>query len=88
MQPFEVLEKGHYYHIYNRGINSCNLFVEPGNYEHFLRLYDKYITPVAEAYAWVLMPNHFHLLVKIRDVSEAINPEWVSPLSGFDRFKV
>jgi hypothetical protein len=60
------LEYGKYYHIYNRGINGCNLFQENENYEYFLHLYDKYISPVAETYAWVLMRNHFHLLVRIK----------------------
>ena len=61
------LEKGKFYHIYNRGINSCNLFKDSKTYEHFLNLYDKYISPVADTYAWVLMPNHFHLLVRIKE---------------------
>lgn len=61
-----ALEYGNFYHIYNRGINGCNLFQEHENYEYFLHLYDKYISPVAETYAWVLMRNHFHLLVRIK----------------------
>ncbi|WP_423130326.1 transposase [Gaoshiqia sp. Z1-71] len=63
----EPLTYGHYYHIYNRGNNSCNIFREADNYEHFLELYDKYISPVADTFAWVLMPNHFHLLVRIKE---------------------
>lgn len=65
--PQIPLNPGKFYHIYNRGINSCNLFREPDDYEHFLELYDKYISPVAETYAWVLMPNHFHLLVRVKE---------------------
>ena len=30
------LEYGNFYHIYNRGINGCNLFQENENYEYFL----------------------------------------------------
>lgn len=59
------LETGKFYHIYNRGINSCNLFYENGNYEYFISLYDKYISPIANTYAWVLMRNHYHFLVEI-----------------------
>jgi len=44
-----------------------NLFEEPADYERFLWLYDRYISPVAETFAWVLMPNHLHLLVKIKE---------------------
>ncbi len=61
------LNPGKYYHIYNRGNNSSALFFEPENYRHFLRLYQKYIDPIAETYAWCLMKNHFHLLVYIKE---------------------
>jgi REP element-mobilizing transposase RayT len=67
MQTLEPLVPGKFYHIYNRGINSCNLFQTPENFEHFLRLYEKYILPIAVTYAWTLMPNHFHTLVRIKD---------------------
>jgi REP element-mobilizing transposase RayT len=62
----EPLVQGNYYHIFNRGNNRCNLFEQPAEYEHFLWLYDKYISPVADTLAWVLMRNHFHLLVYIK----------------------
>ncbi len=64
------LEYGKCYHIYNRGINGCDLFRERINYEHFLRLYDKYLLLVADIYAWVLMKNHFHFLVRIKEEEE------------------
>lgn len=64
------LENGKYYHIYNRGNNGINLFYEIENYIHFLRLYDKYIDPIAETYAWCLMKNHFHILVYIKETEE------------------
>ena len=62
----EPLVQGNYYHIFNRGNNRCNLFEQTTEYEHFLWLYDKYISPVADTLAWVLMRNHFHLLVYIK----------------------
>lgn len=62
-----LLEPGKYFHIYNRGINGCNLFKKITNYEHFLRLYDKYIEPIANIYECVLMENHLHLLTRIKE---------------------
>lgn len=76
-----LLEYGKYYHIYNRGINGCNLFRENENYEYFLHLYDKYISPVAHAFAWVLMKNHFHFLVRIKTVNE-LNLQGFENLEG------
>jgi REP element-mobilizing transposase RayT len=83
MQKFEPLTHEHFYHIYNRGINSCNIFAENENYEYFLHLYDKNISPVAETYAWALMKNHFHFLVKIKPKEEVPAAAGHSNLSGF-----
>jgi putative transposase len=69
----EPLRPGAHYHIYNRGNNRENLFVQEKNYRYFLALYGKYIEPVAETFAYCLLPNHFHLLVRIRD-SETTSP--------------
>ncbi len=85
MKPIP-LEYGKFYHIYNRGINGCNLFRENENYEYFLGLYDKYISPIADTYAWVLMRNHFHVLVRIKSVDEipfmGKTPEGLKDTSG------
>ena len=62
----EPLLQGNYYHIYNRGNNRMNLFSKPEEYGHFLYLYEKYIPPIADTFAWALMGNHFHLLVRIK----------------------
>ena len=73
MQKREPLFLGHYYHIYNSGNNGQDVFLETENYYYFLRLYAKYIEPIAETYAWCLLKNHFHFLIRIKDESE-INP--------------
>ena len=60
------LEKGNYYHIYNRGNNGIDVFFDSESYYHFLRLFDRYISPIAKTYAWCLLKNHFHILVYIK----------------------
>jgi len=65
MSKETLLINGHYYHIYNCGNNGEDLFPEERNYHHFLKLYLRYIYPVADTYAYCLMKNHFHLLVRI-----------------------
>jgi putative transposase len=72
MQITEPLEFGKYYHIYNRGINSENIFKENRNHEYFLILYNKHIDPIAETFAWCLLKNHFHLLVRIKTLEEIL----------------
>ena len=67
MQQLDQLSNGRFYHIYNRGINGCDLFSDPASYQHFLELYEKYICPIADTFAWVMMKNHFHALVRIKE---------------------
>jgi putative transposase len=64
------LQPGGYYHIYNRGNNRENLFLEERNYHHFLKLYARYVAPVADTYAYCLLKNHFHMLVRIKATAE------------------
>lgn len=59
-----------YYHVYNRGNNRENIFLEEKNYEHFFQLYTHYIEPVAETFAYCLLRNHFHLLIRTRTEEE------------------
>ena len=67
MPEIAPLQPGHSYHIYNRGNNRENLFVEARNYAYFLDLYIKHVEPVARLFAYCMMKNHFHLLVRIND---------------------
>jgi putative transposase len=55
----------HTYHVYNHAIGKSNLFFEPDNYEYFLDLYKKHIFPFTRLFAFCLMPNHFHFVLKI-----------------------
>lgn len=54
------------YHILNHANGFENIFVQDENYRFFLEKYRLYIRPVAETYAYCLLPNHFHLIVRIR----------------------
>ena len=64
------LMHGQFYHVFNRGNNGEDLFLEVRNYQHFLNLYAKHIYPIAETYAYCLLKNHFHILVRIKTPEE------------------
>ncbi|OBQ56139.1 transposase [Tamlana sp. s12] len=63
----EKLVSGHYYHIYNRGNNGQNIFFEDINYTYFLDLIKKHLIPDFKILTYCLLPNHFHLLLKINE---------------------
>ena len=75
MEVKQPIEFGNYYHIYNRGNNGIDIFLSTENYNHFLKLYAKYIEPIAETFAWCLLKNHFHILVRIKEQNEIVNEE-------------
>jgi putative transposase len=62
-----TLNPGVIYHIYNRGNNRENIFREERNYNFFLKLYTRHISLVAETYAYCLLKNHFHLLIRVNE---------------------
>ena len=64
------LRPGSYYHIFNRDNSHDNIFYESEDDYHFLRLYEKYIRPIANTFAWCLLKNHFLFLVYINANSE------------------
>ncbi|PIY12878.1 MAG: hypothetical protein COZ18_01075 [Flexibacter sp. CG_4_10_14_3_um_filter_32_15] len=65
---YPPLEAGKVYHIYNKGINGENLFRSDENYKHFLKLYNHHCSCVVETYAYCLLGNHFHLLVRVKEI--------------------
>ena len=53
------------YHIITRGINQQNIFASDDDYERFLNTLTRYCRKSAcEIYAYCLMDNHIHLLLR------------------------
>jgi len=56
------------YHVINRGNRRDDIFHYPEDYKYFIRLLsdysDKFETSI---YHWVIMPNHYHILLEIED---------------------
>jgi REP element-mobilizing transposase RayT len=65
----DFLEADYYYHLYNRGINREILFKEEVDYYKFLELCKKYLIPYFDLLAYCLLPNHFHFLLYIHEIS-------------------
>ncbi|HMU10162.1 MAG TPA: hypothetical protein PKC54_09160 [Ferruginibacter sp.] len=66
MDYFPPLLADKMYHITGRAIGNEKLFLHNENYRFFLQRFEKYISPVADTFAWALLPNHFHFLIRIK----------------------
>jgi len=64
------LELGQIYHITCRGEKGEKLFPEERAYAYFLNLYFKAVAPVADTYAYCLLPDHAHMLIRTKMATE------------------
>ncbi len=69
------------YHIFSRAIGNEVLFREEKNYQFFLQKYHQHTSPIADTFAWCLLPNHFHFLINIRS-EESIKEQFGLIKSG------
>lgn len=66
----KALQLGRYYHVFSRGNNKQDVFFEPRNYPYFLDLYARHVAPVVDTFAYCLMRNHFHLLIRVKSADD------------------
>ena len=60
------LETDRFYYIFNRGVNSKPVFLNNENYRYFLQKVSLYLIPYFDIYAYCLMSNHFHFILKTK----------------------
>ena len=64
----EEFVKGEYFHFYNRSVENTLLFKRDDDYSYFLDKFKfKINTYPASVFAYCLMPNHFHFLLRQDD---------------------
>jgi REP element-mobilizing transposase RayT len=61
------LEPGNFYHIYNHAVGKEKMFKTKTNYLYFIDRLEYYLHGYVDIYSYCLMPNHFHILIRVRD---------------------
>ena len=78
------MQPGHIYHVWSHANGDDNLFREDDNYHYFEEKYYLHLNPVLETLAYCLLPNHFHLMVRIRSEDEIATLQGSGTLGGSD----
>ena len=66
----DIFYPNQFYHIYNKVVTGTDLFIESKDYWNFMERYSKYFSLYFKTYAYCLIPNHFHFLIKVKDTEE------------------
>ncbi len=61
------------YHVYTHAVEKEYLFRKRENYNYFITKYKEYIPQVADIFAYCLLPNHFHFLIRVKSENEIYN---------------
>ena len=70
---------GHYYHLYNRGVNRRPIFFQEENWGFFIKRMRRYCQPdLIDTIAYCLMPTHYHWLVYLK--TDALSSKIMHPL--------
>jgi len=75
------LVEDQFYHIFNRGNNHEKIFYKEKNYDYFLEKYNEYLSTYLNTYAFSLMPNHFHFLIKVKNTDAIASSDGISSQS-------
>jgi putative transposase len=67
-----ALQYGIRYHIFSRGNNRENIFIDERDYHHFMELFLQHVFPYSETYAYCLLRNHFHIFIRIKKKAEIV----------------
>ena len=59
---------GNTYHLFSRANGNEKLFLNNNNYAFFLQRLEKHTSPIADLFAYNLLPNHFHLMMQMKSV--------------------
>jgi putative transposase len=62
-----------FFHLYNHAVWNENLFRNENNYQYFLRKFGAYSEPICQTFAYCLMPNHFHFLIRVKSPQEIVD---------------
>lgn len=83
-QPLIPLET---YHLFSRAVGDEKLFLAEKNYYYFLQKLGVHLGRICDVFTYALLPNHFHLLVRIKSFENIMVEFELAKKRKFDPLK-
>jgi putative transposase len=72
-QYIATLQQERFYHIVCKSLHNQKLFLSDENRFFFLKRYKKFLHPFLSTYAYCLLDNHAHFIIRIHEVEDIID---------------
>jgi REP element-mobilizing transposase RayT len=78
-RPLRIQHQGGWYHVVNRGINRGVIYADDRDREHFIKLLEAVRSRHGmEVHGFVLMENHYHLIVRLPEGNLSRGMQWLN----------
>jgi len=78
-RPLRMQHPGGWYHVVNRGINRGSIYRDDRDREHFVQLLEAVSGRHGlEVHGYVLMENHYHLIVRVPEGNLSRGMQWLN----------
>ncbi len=77
-RPWRIQYEGAVYHVMSRGVAQGEIFLFDGDYHRFLEYLEKVVEKFGvEIFAFILMGNHYHLLLRTKEANLSKAIQWL-----------
>ena len=77
VQPLRIQYPGAWYHLTGRGIERRPLFRDERDRQQLVELLEEAVERLLRLCAYILMDNHYHLLLQIREANLSAAMQWL-----------
>lgn len=78
-RPLRIQNEGGWYHVINRGIDRSSIYRDERDRKHFLEVLENASgMQMLEVHGFVLMGNHYHLIVRVPEGNLSQAMQWVN----------
>ena len=81
-----TIEQHRLYHVFGHSVGHEQLFKKDDDYERFLDVCNKRISPAADFYSYCLLSNHFHFYLRVNQEAKLFSKAMSDAFNSYARY--